>query len=238
MRRALSWYTLMRRVFTTGFFLLCAGCLNVEDPSGISLDFNFNVTGEGFTSGAADYPAAQASAVGAVGDLRLLPGPSTSTTKGLYLSGTTVGGDLFLFHKRRFTCLAPNSTYQAQISIGYMTDYHAGCTGGAGPLTFLKAGVGATEPLTSVNAQGVVVMNIDKGAGTARGLFVQLGDIRNGQPLCPSVGIFAERATLAQTQSATLVTDAEGAFWLFIGTQSSFPGTHQIYITGLRLTLR
>lgn len=219
--------------------LLSAACLDTSGAnSGVFLDFDFNTSGAGFVAGAADFPAAQAAAVGAVGDQRLLPANITSTVKGLYLAGTSVGGDLFLFQKRRFTGVAANTTYQATISIGYITDYHDGCTTGPGSLTVIKAGVTVTEPLVVTNAQGILRMNLDKGTGVSKGLYTQGGDIRNGLSSCPGVGTFAAISTLAQAQATPLVTDADGGFWIFIGTQSSFAGAHQIYFSGLRLTLR
>lgn len=229
----------MRRLFTLGLLLLSAACLDANDDAGTVLDFNFNITGVDFVAGAADFPAAQAAAVGATGDFRPLPPNISLTAKGLYLSGTGAGGDLFLFLKKRFTGLDPNRTYrEAYLSIGYISDYHTGCATGPGPVTVIKMGVTATEPLVAADAQGVLRMNIDKGAGVSKGLYTQAGDIRNGLATCPTPGTFSERATLAQLQSAPLVTDAEGGFWVFIGTQSSFTGAHQIYFTGLRLTLR
>jgi hypothetical protein len=229
----------MKWTVTPALLLLAAACLDANDGAGTVLDFDFHVTGENFVAGAADFPAAQAAAVGAIGDRRLLPTNPSSTVTGLYLSGTGVGGDLFLFQKKRFTGLVPNHTYQqAFLSLGYITDYHSGCNAGPGPVTVIKAGVSATEPLVTTDAQGVLRMNIDKGAGVSKGVFTQAGDIRNGLALCPGTGTFAERATLAQQQSAPLVTDAQGGFWLFVGTQSSFAGAHQVYFSGLRLTLK
>jgi hypothetical protein len=103
----------------------------------------------------------------------------------------------------------------------------------------IKAGVLADEPVVTTDGQGVFRMNIDKGAGTAKGLYTMGGDIRNGLALCPGTGgSFAVQATLAQTQATPLVTDAEGGFWLFLGTQSSFAGSHEIWFTRLRLTLK
>jgi hypothetical protein len=229
----------MRRFLTPLTLLLTAACLDTSAADiGTVLDIDFNATGDGFVAGAADFPASQAAAVGAVGDFRLLPENLSTTDKGLYLSGTVVGGDLFLFQKRRFTNLPPARPYQVTISVGYVTDYHSGCTAGPGELTVIKAGVTATEPLVVTDAQGVLRMNIDKGVGVSKGLFTQAGDLENGLPLCPAIGTFASRATLAQSQTTPLVTDAEGGFWLYVGTQSSFAGAHRIYFYAVRLTLK
>ena len=230
----------MKRLAALAGALLTGACLSVGNANdGIFLDFDFNAIGSTFTSGAADFPAARAAEVGAIGDTRLLPAAISSTVQGLYLSGTNVSGDLFLFQKRRLTGLTPNHSYQAYISVEYVTSYQSGCTSGPGPNTVIKAGVLADEPVVTTDGQGVFRMNIDKGAGTAKGLYTVGGDIRNGLALCPgSGGSFALQSTLAQTQATPLVTDAEGGFWLFFGTQSSFVGSHEIWFTRLRLTLK
>lgn len=80
-------------------------------------------------------------------------------------------------------------------------------------------------------------MMIDKGAGSAAGDFLQLGDIRNAVSGCPASGTFGLRNSTIKVQPVTLTTDTEGGFWVFIGTQSSFVGQHEIYITGMKLVL-
>lgn len=218
--------------------VLTTGCGTV----GIShvtqtFNFDFDQVRDGWISGAADYPAAQAAAVGAFGAVQALPAPLATTKLVPYLRGTNVSGDLFLFQKRYFTGLGALSDFGVSIAVEVATNYQAGCTTGPGPLTLLKAGVTTAEPVTTTDAQGVVRMSIDKGAGAASGDFVQLGDIRNALAGCASPGTFGTKTTLLKTQPLTLTTDANGGFWLFVGTQSSFTGQHEIYITGLKLVV-
>jgi hypothetical protein len=202
-----------------------------------TFNFDFNDVQDGWVSGAADFPQAQAGAVGAFGAVQPLPAPLTTTKSGLYLRGTNVSGDLFLFQKRFFSGLAGLVTYTISLQLEVATSYQAGCTTGPGPATFVKAGVSVIEPVTTTDGQGVVRMNIDKGAGTAAGDFLQLGDIRNGLSGCPAAGTFGLKTTVLRTQPTTLTTGSDGGFWLFIGTQSSFAGQHEIYITGMKLVV-
>jgi hypothetical protein len=75
-------------------------------------------------------------------------------------------------------------------------------------------------------------MNIDKGAGTASGDFINLGDIRNGLTGCPVTGTYALNGTAKLRQTVDLTTDASGGLWFFLATQSSATGQrHAIYIT-------
>jgi len=219
--------------------LLIAGCGSIG-TSRITQTFNFDFDQirDGWIPGAADYPAAQAAAVGAFGAVQALPAPLPATRMVPYLRGTNVSGDLFLYQKRFFVGLAALSTYSIQIQLEFATNYQAGCTAGPGPLTVIKAGLSDVEPLTTTDAQGIVRLNIDKGAGTAAGDFTQLGDIRNTLGGCPGTGTFGLRTVSLQSQPMLLTTDGGGGFWLFIGTQSSFTGQHEIYLSGMKLVVQ
>jgi hypothetical protein len=228
----------MKRLLCLPAALLAAGCLGDGDFTvRNTLDFDFNVHGLEWFGGGADFPASDAAAVGLVGDLRPLPAPLNTTLVGLYLSGTNVSGDLFMFQKKHWTGLAAGATYQVSLQLEFVTNYHAGCTTGPGPVAFIKLGATATEPLPIEDAQGVLRMNIDKGTGANPGGFVQLGDIRNTLTGCPAAGTFGPRTTTITLQPTELVTDAEGGFWTFIGIQSSFLGFQEVYFLGMRLVI-
>jgi hypothetical protein len=218
--------------------ILATGCISTGDTHTIqTLNFDFNVVREGWVAGAADYAESQAAAVGAFGAVQLLPAPLVTTQNALYLRGTNVGGDLFLFQKRRFTGLGSLVTYTVSMQVEFATSYQAGCTTGPGTLTYLKAGLSDVEPLTATDGQGVVRMLVDKGAGAAAGDFLQLGDIRNTLSGCAAPGTFGLHKSGLKVQPTTLTTDVDGGFWVFIGTQSSFAGQHEIYITGMKIVL-
>lgn len=126
----------------------------------------------------ADYPAAQAAAVGFVGDVRSLPAPLT-TKVGLHLSGTNVSGDLFMYQTRYVTGFPSNHSYNATLQVEYASNIHDWCSPGAGPSTFITAGVTSTPPAAAADGQGVLRVNFDKGVGISGGNFTQLGDIRS-----------------------------------------------------------
>jgi hypothetical protein len=221
--------------------LSSSGCLDIGDAANTrTLDFDFTQSGLAtpWTLGVADVPADRVAEVTAEGDERGVPAELSTTAKSLYQSGTNVTGDLFLFQKLYLTGLAPNFTFKISVQVGFVTNYHSGCTTGVGPAVVLKAGVTATEPLAIADAQGVLRMNLDKGAGTAAGDFIQLGDIRNGLLGCPTTGSYALNATSKLKQTVNLTTDELGGLWFFLGTQSSAVGQrHAIYLTQLRVFL-
>lgn len=214
------------------------GCLSTdENASGIPVDFEFTIAGaaDGWAVGAADYPVGSEAQVDLMGDQRALPADVSTEFLGLYESGTNVGSDLFVFHKRFFT--APAGTYKVSALVQFVTDAQGECTTGVGPAVVIKAGASLTEPMAIPDNQGIYRMNIDKGTQTSGGDFVQLGNMRNGLAGCASPGTFAARTTPLLSQTQQLVVDATGGFWMFIGTQSTFNGRHEIYFTHFRLVL-
>lgn len=218
--------------------LLATGCLGAGDLTiRNTLDFDFNEVGADHFGGVADFPQSQAPAVGLLADLRPLPDPLNPNVNALYLSATSVGGDLFMYQKKHWSGLPVGATYRISVQLEFATSYHAGCTTGPGPVAFVKMGVTTTEPIPVVDDQGVLRMNIDKGAGPNPGTFVQLGDIRNTLTGCPAAGTFGLRTTTVMVQPTEVVTDLEGGFWVFFGVQSSSPGPHEIYFTAMRLIL-
>ena len=218
--------------------LLASGCLSLgPDANSNTLPFSFIDASASWDFAVSDFPIARTNEVAAVGDLRPLPVSLGISGNAQYQSGNNVTGDLFLFHKAYRSGLTPNKTYRVSLQATYATNYHAGCTTGPGPHVVLKAGVLPTEPIATPDAQGVWHMNIDKGAGTEHGDFVNLGDIRNGLSGCPATGAYAERTTDRIKQSVDITTDQDGGFWMFIGTQSTAIGSYEIYILELSVKI-
>lgn len=233
-------YTVPRRFPTalSALLLLCGACLTTgPDANAITLDFDFGgaALNVGWEFGGADFPVDRATEVNLDGGDRIVPGTASLA---LYQSGTNVTGDLFTFQRKYLTGLAPAASYsRITLQVGFVTNIHSGCSTGVGPSVVIKGGVLQVEPRADADAQGIYRMNIDKGTGTSPGLFTQLGDIRNGLSGCPATGTYAVNNTARITQSTQLTIDFQGGFWIFLGTQSSFAGRHEIYLTQLRLVL-
>lgn len=225
----------MKRYLGAAITLLLAGCLNTE-PLASVFDFDMNVVGENWTPKAANVPAARLAEVGVVGDWRPLPAPLPTTRKAVYLAGTNVTGELFLFTQKRFTGLAPNQTFTASFTVQYATSLHADCPIGSG-LTFIKAGVSLLELTSEPDNQGILRVSADVGEHGTQGDFTLLGDIRNGLPGCPTPGTFASKTTLTQTQEITFTTDFDGGFILFVGLDSNAPGPIEFYLIAVRMTI-
>jgi hypothetical protein len=227
----------MKRYSGAAALLLLAGCLNAADTTNtISLPFDFDEVGEGWTAGVADVPETELLNVNFVGELRVLPA-SLPNRDALYLAGDNVSGSIFMFQQRRFTGLLPNEQYDVELEAEFATNFHQGCTTGIGPGTFLKAGVALIEPAVEPDGQGILRMTIDKGTGATAGDYTQLGDIRNGASGCPVPGAYTIQTTPMRSQPLRLVTDAFGGFWLWIGIESTAAGRPEIYLGGVIVTL-
>jgi hypothetical protein len=210
-------------------------CLSNTAPRGTqTFDFIMNVVGDGWIAGASDFDVGREADVDVATDLLFLPAPLNPEVAGRYLAGTNISDDLFIFIKKRFDGLLPNTAYRVSMAVEIASSIHGGCTVGTGPLVWIKVGAVGTEP-QAVDQGGRWVMNIDKGDQDTKGDFIQLGDIRNGLTGCPSPGTWATKGTTLQPQDAELITDAQGGFWIFLGTESGFESRHELYFTGFRL---
>jgi hypothetical protein len=226
----------MKRYLGAATFLLLAGCLTTE-PITVTLPFDLHVVGQDWTPGVANVPADRFAEVNLVEGYRALPVSVSTTQNGLYLAGTNVTGELLLYEQKRFTGLAPNSTFTAALAVEYVTDIHSGCTTGVGASTFIKAGATLLALSQAPDAQGILRLTHDLGDATTGGDFTRLGDIRNGLSGCPSPGTFAVRGTVTQTQRVTVTTDIDGGFVLFVAVDSRALGRVEIYFTAILLIL-
>ena len=229
----------MKRFSVAAAAVLLAGCLGQGDVQNVvTLNFDFDIVGEDWISGVADITPAQVPGVGLIAELKALPAPLPTTRDGLRLSGTTANGKLFMYSQKRFTGLAANTTYEVEVAVEFASDIHAGCTTGIGPVSYIKAGASVVEPVTTVDGQGVLRMNINKGTGSAAGDFIMQSDIRNENTGCPAPGTFGLRGGIYKPQAQMLTTDGFGGLWLWVGVETGANGPVDIYFSGMSLRIR
>lgn len=218
----------LRHLILSFAIILCASCKfdMVEDR------FDFAAGANGWQAGFADYPVGSEAFYELSAGVETLP-PPLETLKGFRLTGNNHSDDLFMFIKKRFTGLAPNSRYSLRFQVTFATNVPRGCAGiggSPGESVTVKAGATATEPAAQDDGNGFYVMNIDKGNQSAGGgNAVVLGDFANSED-CESADFDYELKTLDNSHAPFIVsTDAEGALWVFFGTDSGFEGTTTIY---------
>jgi hypothetical protein len=226
---------MMRKSLLALALLGLGSCINTAAPRFTrTFDFDMDVVGEGWTGGASDFEVGREADIALVSELRNLPAPLDGQRHGQYLAGTNISDDLFIFTKKYFEGLEPNTMYEVGMAVEIASAIHSGCTVGTGPAVWVKVGALGTEPL-AVEQGGRWVMNIDKGDQAAKGQFIQLGDIRNNLTGCPSPGTWDLKGTTVQAQAMRLTTDELGGFWVFLGTESGFESRHELFFNGFRL---
>lgn len=221
--------------------LLSLSCLSTTGSSSITLPFDFTnpsqPIGDGWVGVIADVPADRVADAQLVSAFKSLPAPYGAYT-GIEQGATSVNGGVFVFHKKWIQAPWPaGRTFSVRLDMTFMSNLATGCTGGLGPSVFLKAGLSEVEPTVAPDPQGILRVNVDKGTGNSGGRFVKFGDITNGVPGCPTDASWSYRETQTLDQTETLTIGQDGGFWIFIGTQSTVTGSHDIYLLGIRLHL-
>lgn len=216
---------------------LLAGCLDTGAPDNFFVaDYQFGIppTPEGWSASVADFPAHQEGDVGFLGDVRPLPEELGSNLQGLYLRGDNISDDLFMYWFRRIDGLQPNAAYGVGFDVEYVTNVSRDCDVGVGPLTWIKAGIVNIAPARVLDQDGWYRMNIDKGDQSQGGAtVVNMGDIRNNRVGCVSGDPYSLWARHSGPNAVTVTTDANGALWIVLGTESGFEVAHDIYFTRL-----
>jgi hypothetical protein len=238
MKRCLfpKWSVLISLTF---FGLIMAGCNGASSGSGNQrLVFDFANGLQSWVGGFADYPANNSEIFELTTDYRPLPAPLDSSKNALFISGINRSDDLWMFYKRRVTGLRPNSLYRVQFAVQFATEAANGCfgVGGApGESVFVKAGASTVEPMAVVDNAGDFRFNVDKGNQAQPGTnALVLGNVANTRDC--ALPAQWELKTLNSPDTLSVRTDANGALWLFLGTDSGFESLTRLYYTRFSVT--
>jgi hypothetical protein len=205
----------------------------------VTAAFNFTTSAYGWTAGFADYPPDWAEQMELVSGHEALPAELGVAGKGLFIGGTNHSDDLFMFWKGRVQGLAPATTYRVRFEVEFASSAPSGCMGiGGAPAEAVYVKVGATvvEPVaTVVQDMGgdYYRMNIDKSdqAGSGEDAFV-IGHVGTSHEDCHAWSW--ELVTLTSAGEYRVTTDATGALWLIVGTDSGFEGRTELYYTRIQ----
>ena len=165
-----------------------------------------------------------------------LPAPLDTKTYGLMLQGHNRSDDMFMYLKKKVTGLKANKPYNVTFEVDLGTKYSSGgfgAGGSAGGSVFLKAGASAIEPAKKL-VDGFYTFNLDKGRQSESGKdLIVLGNVANG--LETDTYAIVKRDNL--TKPAIVTSDASGAIWVCIGTDSGFEGLTQLYYDKIKVTV-
>lgn len=237
-RPPVSWLSTLA-LLTSATTLALAGCGDgaTSPPASrtFAFDFSSRAEAEAWTADFVDVQADQAENVGFVAGHRALPESVTESDSALYQEGLNVSDDLFMFFRRRVEGLQPGARYRARFRITFASDAGQGCDVGLGPNAYVKAGTSAEEPTRRTTENGYLLLTVDKGQQAQGGsAAVLLGDVRNGVPGCgdevPYAANTLESADADGAGTLEVDADAEGAVWLFFGTESAFEVTLDLYV--------
>lgn len=220
------------------FLGACTQAADDATPPGSSspTEFNFEQDLEGWKVDFADYPVGEEVRYGLNSRVEKLPASTGSTSGAVLVTGSNFSDDLFMFLKRQLTGLKPSTTYQVVIRLRMASQDAAqsvGIGGSPGASVYVKVGAAADEPV-KVAQGGAYRLNLDKGNQAADGTQgVTVGTI--GITGTGTSYKLIERDNASKPLLAK--TDANGALWVFAGTDSGFEGTTAVYYDWVKVEL-
>ncbi len=214
--------------------LLLSGCkVDLTDKEQTAnFQYPFSQGALGWQAGFADYPQENSGIYELDSGIKTLPAGFTGS--GFMLSGHNRSDDLFMYLKRRITGLSPSTRYQASLKVNFLSHSGAGCVGigGApGEAVYLHFGYADIEP-----KQSGYTLNVPKGNQSQDGAQSKvLGDIAVADMPCDGSKFKTKLVSSSISKSLTFTTDASGAIWIFVGTDSGFEGKTTLYYQNIEL---
>jgi hypothetical protein len=172
-----------------------------------------------------------------------LPAPIAGR-RGMRVSGNNHSDDLLMLVKREVRGLIPNALYRIEMEAEIASNVPTGCSGvggSPGDGVYMKLGASTQEPMALTAADGWQRLNVDVGQqaeGGANGRVV--GTLANSHSCDVSPAAPWELrtlSTLAQQQQLRVRADADGALWIFAGSDSAFEGRTDWYLAAATLRL-
>lgn len=170
-----------------------------------------------------------------------LPAP-LQARRGMRISGNNHSDDLAMLIKRQIKGLAPNARYRIAISAEIASDVPSGCFGvggSPGDSVYMKLGASTQEPLVSTAADGFQRLNIDFGQQSQGGADARVVDTLGNSHECddPNAASWELRTLDTGNEEMFVRTDAAGAFWLVVGSDSGFEARSDWYLTAATVRL-
>lgn len=219
--------------------LTILGCSNDKStspnqPTEYTFTFDFETTAEGWVGGFSDYPVGEEAFHELTFQRVPLPENIDPDAFALEISGNNHSDDLFMFLKKKITGLKPNTLYDLTFTLEIASQYpqnSQGIGGSPGASVYLKVGAVQIEP-APVDSNGFYEMNIDKSnqAGSGSDMVV-IGTI--GIPGDAFVYTLIQRDNTGDP--FPIQSNADGAVWVIVGTDSGFEGITTLYYDTIQL---
>jgi hypothetical protein len=213
-----------------------------ENSSGRrDLTFGFNAGESNWAASLSDFHEDDQPGIKLISQRRTLPPGTDRQGTAQFVSSTNTSDDLFTFIKYPVSRLKPHTPYAITFEVELASNAPRRCPsalGSPGEDVFLKVGASLFEPQpTTDSATKITRLNLDKGNQSIGAPHVQvLGDISNELEQCFNTPYrIITRDNLGNPLRIT--TDGEGLVWLFVGTDSDYEGTTELYYDNLRVRL-
>lgn len=196
--------------------------------------FEFSDDEQGWAAGFADLPAVDLDSETYDLESGWGPLPSELGSSGLFSAGSNRSDDLFMYWTRELRGLEPDTEYSLTFDLTVATNVPTGLVGiggSPGESVYIKAGASSIEPKAVEDDAGWLRMNIDIGSQSEGGDdAIVVGTVANEDLPEDADGTqFARMELSSESADFFARTDADGALWLIIGTDSGFEGRTTIW---------
>ncbi|SFQ00820.1 hypothetical protein SAMN04515674_108135 [Pseudarcicella hirudinis] len=225
-------------IILAGFIFSCkkssTDVTPTPDPTpNLTLNDTFEKSFQGWVGGFSDYPVGSEAFYELKFSQEYLPQPLDTTQKAIRISGNNHSDDLFMFLKKKLTGFKANKSYSGAFEVSFASSAAQNMAGAGGaPGEDVSFGIGITsiEPLKVIDSVShSYKMNIKKINQSKSGDDMKvIGNVANGTNL-------SKFTIIKRTGEFTGKTDANGNFWLIVGTDSGFESTTTLYYTGIKV---
>jgi hypothetical protein len=199
---------------------------------------DFSMDEDGWTGGFADYPISVLPEEWNMAfGYEPLPASLNVDANGLMLQGDNHSDDLFMYVKRLYEGLLPNTTYQVLFQIDLASNAPtglAGVGGSPGDSVYVKVGVSLTEPNVFAGDDYHWRMNIDKGNQASSGEdAITIGTVGVELPGLGGGPLYKMKPLDNLEEPLSITTDDQGYVWLLVGVDSGFEALTRIYLADI-----
>ena len=217
----------------------CDSDPSAPDADPVEVELDFTASSHGWEYGFSDFNVGWEENMELEGGHRPLPEPLTDQGYGLHVGATNRSDDVFMYWTGRVDGFEPDTRYQIDFRVEFATAAPSDCVGVGGPpgeSVHLKVGATPERP-EPVDDDGYWQMNIDKGNQLQGGDdAIRIGHVGNTVSECTD-WVF-EMKTVESEEPFTATTDADGALWFLVGTDSGFEARTELYYTRYEAVLR
>lgn len=228
----------MKNSIRTGFALaICLLLTAAESHSQTTFEFDFANDQQGWVGGFSDYYLVQEAGCELEFERTQLPAPLNTDKFALKISGKNVSDDLFMFIKKQLTGLEPSTDYKVVFDVEFASQAatnQIGVGGAPGEAVIVKVGAVRQEPQRILTPSGdAYIMNIDKANQTQPGPDM---DTIGHVGVSDTTTVFTLISRGNALHPFSVKTDANGAVWAIIGTESGYESTTTLYYNRLKIT--